>query len=157
SLLLRDDQVEEVAKKLSAALGVRVDSIRNAGTGYSHIVLPPQALNKDGHDRLVNALWAYQPGDQMPDLARALFNGSVTNPPGYPNTYAVIDPVTGEMHLSRVADFGSKEVSADMSRVSPERLKGMVRDGRAQEVDGYMYVAWIDPSTKQTHQMVFER
>ncbi|MBY0459368.1 MAG: RHS repeat-associated core domain-containing protein, partial [Gemmataceae bacterium] len=142
NLLVREDQQEEVSAKIAAALGVKYLQTLPGPNGYRYIVLPPQALNNQGHERIVDALRPYQPGDQLPSLMSALYRGDIAKPTGVPNRYAVIDPDTGKLHLSDVADFGAGQVSTSISKMSPERLRGMVRDGLAREVDGYIYVAW---------------
>lgn len=48
------------------------------------------------------------------------------------------------------------EMTGNVSRVSPERLKSMVQDGLAQEIDGYIYVAWVDIVTQKQYQILYE-
>lgn len=162
NLLVHDDQVAEVTKRLSDALGVTVQTVPGPPkSGYTYIVLPPEALNEAGHAKIVAALAPYQLSnkdvqDNLADALRAIYRGNITNPPGYTDRYLVTDPLTGKGYVSTTADFGASQISGDLSDIPPARLKALVKDGLAQDVGGYIYVAWIDPATKQVNQMVFE-
>jgi RHS repeat-associated protein len=162
NLLVRNDQLAEVKKKLSDALGVTIESIPTSpDRGYSYLVLPPVALNDAGHAKIIEALAPYKLSnrdqyDELADVMRALYRGDVTSPPGYFDRHLVVDPDTGKAYVSSAADFGASLISGDLDVVPTERLKGMVRDGFAQEIDGYIYVAGINYANKQSHQLVFE-
>jgi RHS repeat-associated protein len=159
NLLVKSEIVKDVTEKLSNALKVTVETVPGPpGSGYTYIVLPPEALNITGYTKIAEALAPYKlsANDEFEEVWRALYRGSINNPRGYSDRYLVVDPLTGKAHVSSAADFGSSEISGNISKVSPKRLKSMVSEGLAQQVGEYIYVAWIDPAKKQVNQTVFE-
>ena len=179
-LVVLADQAEFWKKHFKDEAGVTITTSpyerNNADSTQVRLVLPETAqLDEKAHDRMANVLAALgvsntvsttgsTDGSDLSQAMRAIYRGSVgASPPGYADRFLIIDP-SGMARLSQEPDFGAARASSDLNRISPERLRSMLKDKfpgtgipLARELEGgYVYVAWLDVIGNFSYQIVFQ-